>query len=467
VRLPTGEGDAARVCPDLAENARRSVRGPHPVEAATPILRAGQAWETSPVIRFWDAELFDLTTLDGRPTEEQLDALRAIRRETPIGRGPFGPVVLRHDDVAALAADRRLRGPGLDILRLQGITSGPIFDRVGQLLLFMEGDDHHRIRRLVSAAFTPRAVEQLRGLAREVLDGLVDGVDAEGRCDAATALCDPYPVPVICALVGIPSDRWEDMSRWARVFLYAIGLEAAARSSEILAVIEEMDAYLLELIAERRTAPTDDLLSALIAANLDGDRLSSDELLSVVFMLLVGGTDTTRNQLSLLLHTFATHPAAWAMLRARPELLSSAVEEGIRWDPATGFIPRVAITDLEFGDVVVPAGSIVVLNSRSANHDETALPGAERFDITRVPPPGWRLLTFGAGIHFCLGAALARLELQEGLACFVDRFETLRLDGTPERNGPASSIDGFEQLPIAWTSARPRDAASTSTSGGR
>lgn len=375
------------------------------------------------------------------------------RATAPLAKGPFGPMVIHHSDVTELLRDRRLRGPGMDFARMSGIPEGSrAWARQEQILLFMEGDDHHRLRRLVSKAFTPKAVEALRPFTRGVIAGLVDDVVDDGRCDAVATLCDPFPIPVICALVGIEADRWEDMSRWASSILLSLRLDAGNFLDEIEGAQAELDEFITELVAERRGAPRDDLLSNLVSVEEEGDRLSPSELLSVVAMMLVAGTDTTRNQLSNVIHTFAEHPDQWALLRDRPELVPNAVEEAIRWEPATEALPRFAVEDLEIAGHLVPAGSVVVLMSMSANHDATVLPGGDRFDITRATPEGWHLLTFGGGIHYCLGANLARLELTEAVAELSRRFATLALDGEAVQHGPGAPIRGYTSLPIRFTS---------------
>jgi cytochrome P450 len=374
------------------------------------------------------------------------------RATAPLAKGVFGPLAIHHRDVVDLLRDRRLRGPGMDFARLSGIPEGSrAWQRQEQILLFMEGDDHHRLRRLVSKAFTPRAVESLRPFTRATIARLVDAVADDGRCEAVSSLCDPFPIPVICALVGVEADRWEDMSRWASDILLSLRLDAGQFLDRIESAQAELDDFITELIEQRRVRPGDDLLSNLIGVEEEGDRLSSSELLSVVAMMLVAGTDTTRNQLSTVIHTFAEHPDQWALLRSRPELTANAVEEAIRWHPATEGLPRFAVEDIEIGGHLVPAGTVVVLMSMSANHDTEALPGADTFDITRSAPDGWHLLTFGGGIHYCLGANLARLELHEAVAELATKFPTLALDGDPVLHPPGSPIGGYSSLPIRWT----------------
>lgn len=385
-------------------------------------------------------------------TAEGARALFAeARASATLGRGAFGPIAIHHHDVIELLRDKRLRGPGMDFARVSGIPEGSrAWKRQEQILLFMEGDDHHRLRRLVSKAFTPRAVESLRPTTRATIAGLLDAVIDGGECDAVPTLCEPFPIPVICALVGIEPDRVADMSRWASSILLSLRLDAGAYLAEIEQAQAELDDYLDGLIDERRASPRDDLLSNLILAEEAGDRLSRSELQSVVAMMLVAGTDTTRNQLSNMIHTFAEHPDQWALLRERPELVPNAVEEAIRWEPATEALPRVATETLEIGGYQVEAGAIVVLMSMSANHDTAVMADADVFDIARETPAGWHLLTFGGGIHYCLGASLARLELTEALAELSSRLPALRLAGEAVTNPAGSVIAGYTTLPVAW-----------------
>ncbi|MGB8860391.1 MAG: cytochrome P450 [Ilumatobacteraceae bacterium] len=398
-----------------------------------------------------EADLPQLFPGDQRDAEAARAVLADVRATAPLAKGLFGPMVVHHRDVTSLLRDRRLRGPGMDLARLSGIPEGSrAWARQEEILLFMEGEDHHRLRRLVSKAFTPRAVEALRPFTRATIARLFDDVAEAGTCDAVPALCDPFPIPVICALVGIEADRIDDMSRWASSILLSLRLDAGQFIDEIEQSQIELDEYITGLIEARRAEPRDDLLSNLISVEEEGDRLSASELLSVVAMMLVAGTDTTRNQLSNMIHTFAEQPEQWELLRSRPDLVPAAVEEAIRWEPATEALPRFAIEDVEIGGYLVPAGSVVVLMSMSANHDTSVMADADRFDIEREIPDGWHLLTFGGGIHYCLGANLARLELTEALAELANRCETLTLAGPPVMNPQGSVIQGYMSLPISW-----------------
>jgi cytochrome P450 len=333
---------------------------------------------------------------------------------------------------------------------MQGITEGRLFRRNQEILLFMEGEDHHRLRRLVAKAFTPRAVDRLRPVMREAFGERLSEVAGRGRCDAVPELCESYPIEIICALVGVPSDDWALFSKWADAILQSLSFEVGAKLAMIEDAIEEIDAYVSELIDLRRRDPRDDLLSELIAVEEQGERLSAAELLAVTNMMLVAGTDTTRNQLGLALWAFATHPDQWALLAARPDLVPAAVEEAIRYSATTGGVPRVALEDLEIHGVTIPAGTFVMLLSGTANHDPSVLERPDEFDILRDRPEGFSQLTFGGGPHYCLGAALARAELQEALGAAAPTLRDLALDGEPTWRDPCGLI-GPRSLPLRWT----------------
>jgi cytochrome P450 len=263
-------------------------------------------------------------------------------------------------------------------------------------------------------------------------------------------LCESYPIRVICALVGVPSDDWELFSRWADIILQSLSFDVPSKLPMIEEAIEELDLYVGTLIEERRRAPGADLLSELIAVEEEGERLNSAELLAVTNMMIVAGTDTTRNQLALALHTFATHPDQWKALAEHPELVPAAVEETIRFSAATGGVPRVALQDIQIHGVTIPAGTFVTLVTGTANHDPAVLERPDDLDVTRRAPKGFNLLTFGGGTHYCLGANLARAELQEALRLAAPALPDLALDGEPAWREPFG-IWGPRSLPLRWS----------------
>ena len=330
-----------------------------------------------------------------------------------------------------------------------GITDERFLQRQGISILSAEGDTHLRLRRLVAPAFSPRQADRLRPFMREVINGLVDTVAAAGKADVAVDLCEPYPIPIICELLGAPKSDWQLFSRWANDILEIFSLDVASKLDLIMRTQDELDAYTRDLIEQRRSKPADDLLTDLIAAEEAGDKLSNDELVMMVNAVIVGGTDTTRNQLGCALGLFAEHPDQWALLAERPELAQRAVEETMRYFGAVRGTARFASVDIEYRDVVFPAGTFVSVGLAEANRDTAVFDEPMVFDITAQKSEQPQL-TFGSGIHYCLGQALARAELQEALPLLARRMPNLRLDGPTEWKPDGVGIFGPAHMPVTF-----------------
>jgi cytochrome P450 len=352
--------------------------------------------------------------------------IRAAHETAPIAVGPVGPEILSYELArAALREPRFIVAPGINLMA-QGVTSGPVWDKVTNNLLCLDGEEHQRLRRLVSKAFTPRATARLSDTIAAVINRLIDDVAEAGHCDIVTDIARPYPIPIICALIGAPAEDWEKFSHWTEESFKAFGFTAdiAADGPDILRAWGELDDYVDDMVSQRREHLTDDLLSELIRIEDQGDRLSADELRMLVASLLMGGTDTTRNQLPACLFAMCEHPDQWALLAAEPDAAMAAVEESMRHSPAVCGAVRLATEDVEFGGFLFPAGTFIFINTYAANHDPTVFPNPERLDIRRKSPPP--ILTFGGGAHYCLGASLARRELADALAILAQRMPNLR-----------------------------------------
>jgi len=385
---------------------------------------------------------------------DPLEAHRAIaeaRRQSPIAIGAHAPEVLSYELVRTVLRDDRFvtaRGLGLD---LQGVTSGPLWDRAVANILSLDGEAHHRIRRLVSKAFAPRGAERLRSLAGQIVTELVDPLTVVGHCDVVTDIARRYPTPVICALLGAPRRDWDLFSRWVDDIKKLFEWNVAEDGPAILAAWDQLDAYLEEMIARRRHTLTDDLISELIRAEDEGSRLTHDELLMLAATLLGAGTDTTRNQLAAAVQALADHPDQWRLLAQHPELAGNAVHELMRYCPVIFGSARIAAQDVELGGVTIPAGTMVAANTAAANRDPAVYQDPDRLHITRSDPPP--MLTFGGGTHYCLGSHLARLELAEALRVITRRMPN------PRRTGPApwpamNGITGPTTVPIAFEPCR-------------
>ena len=385
---------------------------------------------------------------DGSETERRA-ALTDLATRTWIARTPLGYIITRHADVTAMLRDRRwFSAIGL-IAQMQGVDDPEWNRRSGQNILGMEGDEHQRLRRLVGPAFTPKAAERLRPFMAEVINELADPLCARGHGDFVVEVCEPYPIPIVCELLGAPRDDWELFSRLATDIFRVFNGNLARDLQTIMAAQDEMGAYMSQLIAERRDEPRDDLLSDLIAAEEAGDRLTTEEMQSLANAVLLAGTDTTRNQLACAVELFARSPDQLRLLRDQPSLAPQAAEEVMRHFGAIRGTARYASENIAYRGVEFPPSTLIFPSFTAANHDESQFDQPLRFDITRRSSAPH--MTFGSGIHYCLGAFLARAELQEALKAVAQRMPDLCLDGEVEWKPVSNGIWGPSTLPIRFT----------------
>ena len=315
-----------------------------------------------------------------------------------------------------------------------------------QHMLSTSPPDHTRLRRLVSAAFTRRRMDVLEPRIQEIADGLLDGLAAAdgGQVDLVAGYGYPLPMTVITELLGVPHRRRDDFRRWSGIVVNA----SVYPAETFIEAATEMVSYIRELIAQKRAAPSDDLLSDLIAVRDGGDRLSEDELSSMVFLLLIAGHETTVNLICGGMLALLTHPDQMHLLRTEPERLPAAVEELLRFDgPLQVATPSVTAAPVQIGDVTIPAGEVVLPALLAANRDPGRFDEPDRLDITRTAASH---LAFGHGIHHCLGAPLARLEGRIAIGSLIKRFPHLRLadPATEPHRGPGLLMNGLTKLPV-------------------
>ena len=374
------------------------------------------------------------------------DVLHGLAQKSWLARIPLGYLTLDREAGEFFLRSRKATFPGQLIAEFNGIADGPLREEIDRNILHIDGADHQRLRNLLNPAFTPRAADRWRPAMRDILTSLIDPIRDQGSAEFVEAVAKPYPALTIATVMGAPAVdamRLHDWSAWIqRQF---DGPSLATQRDRIEQAVVEFYAWCDELLARRRQAPGDDLISFLIAVEAEGDRLSDVELVNLVLNVLIGGVDTTQSQLAHAIRLFATRPEQWAMLGADPDLAERAVDEVLRHEPVTPFTARILVEDVDYRDVTFPAGTVVMVCSFTGNRDGT---GPAEFDITAQRPPG-RLMTFGAGIHFCVGANLARAELEEALRLLAVRLPGLRLDGDAEL-GTVHGIYGIERLPIAW-----------------
>ena len=398
------------------------------------------------------ADTLDIPTIPFRQEQTRAarqELLRSIASDSWLARNDIGYSVLSYDAVVGVLRDKRWHSAAGLVSQIQGITDERFLSRRRVSILNAEGDTHVRLRRLVAPAFSPRSADRLRPFMREVVNNLVDTVAPNGRAEIVADLCEPYPIPIICELLGAPKEDWQLFSRLAGDVLRIFSGNLAEELELVMSAQDELGDYARGLIAERRNKPADDLITELIAAEEAGDKLDTDELCMMVEAVIVGGTDTTRNQLGLALALFAEHPDQWKLLADDPSLAPRAVEEVMRYHGAVGGTVRFASEDIEYNGVLFPKGTFMSVSLATGNFDSSVFPDVLTFDITREPV-GQPQLSFGSGIHYCLGASLARAELQEAFTTLAQRMPNLALDGEVTYKPSVVGIFGPAALPVTF-----------------
>lgn len=405
------------------------------------------------------AERFFVAAMSPACREDPYPLYEEYRGTAPLVRGDetiwiaFGhaevTTVLRH---GALSSDERHATTEIG-------KSDPA-ETLSRSLLFMDPPDHTRLRGLVARAFTPRRVADLRASTEAITAQLLDGACAHGGSqpvDLIAALAYPLPVRVICALLGIPDADEPVFTGWSRALARWVD-PSVLRSPEVDAAIRtaerELGTYLTDLLDARRRRPGDDLLSALVLVEADGDRISPQEIVDLALLLLVAGHETTVNLIGNGLLALLRAPDEMARLRRAPELVAGAVDELLRFDSPVQLSQRVALGDLDLLGERVRAGDEIMLVLGAANRDARVFPDPHRLDVGRDARSH---VAFGGGIHHCLGAALARLEGQVALTALLERTSHLELAGPPTRR-PTFTLRGLETLPVALVARAERGA---------
>jgi pimeloyl-[acyl-carrier protein] synthase len=351
----------------------------------------------------------------------------------------------RHADVVELLRDDRFSADRTLSERYR--PPPPHRARPGRSMLIVDPPDHTRLRNLVSKAFTPRMVEQLRPRIESITAGLLDRARTRAGMDLVAEFAYPLPVIVIAEMLGVPARDRLRFQEWSAIVVRGLDpVRDAAEDEEVFDAREALASYLLGVVEERRREPRDDLITAMIAAEEHGDFLSVGELVAMCNLLLVAGHETTVNLLGGGVLALLQHPEHLALLRSRPELARSAVEELLRFTSPVQWTGRVAMAELELGGRTVRPRQSVVGILAAANRDPAVFLDPDVMDLSREPNPH---VAFWRGIHFCLGAPLARLEAQVALPMLLDRLPRLRLAGAPVPR-PTWVLRGLERLPVAF-----------------
>jgi cytochrome P450 len=350
--------------------------------------------------------------------------MREIAAESWLADSPLAKFVLDREAAEFFLRHRATTFPGQKVAEIYGISDGALKEEIDRNILHLNGADHARLRGKVNHAFTPKAADGWRPVMRDFIAELFARVEDDGRCEAVEALCKPYPAMTIATIMGAPLEDAGPLAEWSNWIQRQFAFDFQEHRDRIEQACQELYDHLEHL-------PRRGLLETL-------GELEDRELVNLAVNVLVGGIDTTQSQLAQALRLFAEHPAQWEILRADPSLAADAVQAILHHEPITPFTARICLEDIEFRGVTFPRDSLVFVWAGAS----------ETFDITA--PPAGRPLTFGAGIHYCLGANLARAELQEALAHLAPRMPGLRMEGEPEYES-VQGIYGLSRLAVAWS----------------
>jgi cytochrome P450 len=372
-----------------------------------------------------------------------------------------GPIRLPDASLTVFSAyrdcDEALRHPASSVDRAKSTVAQRMFadgaiarPQGPAMFLFLDPPDHTRLRKLVSKAFVPKVVNELQPEITRLVDGLLDGIAERGRFDAISDLAYPLPVAVICRLLGVPLKDEPEFGRVSALIaqaldpFFAITGEPAEGMQERIQAGQWLRDYLRELIEQHRSQPGDDLMSRLIAVEESGDQLTEDEIVATCSLLLVAGHETTVNLIANAILAMLRHPAQWAALGTDAARAPAVIEETLRYDPPVQLVARIAADNMTIGDTQIAKGDSMMLLLAAAGHDPEEFDRPETFDPDRKAV---RHLAFGKGLHYCLGAPLARLEAAVALSAVTARFPEARLDGEPAYK-PNVTLRGLSSLAV-------------------
>jgi cytochrome P450 len=382
---------------------------------------------------------------------------RQLRAEDPVHWNPLwgGWILTRHDDVQASFQDRRLSADRMSpfmasLKKEEARELQPSYQIFSKWMVFTDPPQHTRLRMLVNKAFTLRRVESLRPRIQAIVDELLDRVIPAGRMELIHDFAYLLPVTVIAELLGVPARDHENIKKWSdeiTLFIFgAIGVPDRRQRAQLAML--ELASYLKAVIAERRQQPQDDLISALIAAQEQDDALTDDEIVSTCALVLFGGHETTTNLISSSVHALLKNPEQKQKLAENPSLISTAVEEFLRYDGPSKSMVRLALEDFELRGKQIKKGQRLLLIQSAANHDPERFANPDSLDITRQPNPH---VAFGYGIHFCLGAPLARVETAITINTILQRLPKLRLAADTLEWHPTIVSRALKALPVAFS----------------
>lgn len=376
-----------------------------------------------------------------------------LRSQDPVHWDPFLHtwVVTRYNDVVeVLQHYSARRTPTPEQLRSLGLSSlEPIAEVLVRQMLFLDPPAHARIRGLASRAFTPRRVEYMRSHIQDIADSLIDSALQQGHMDIITDLADPLPAIVTAELLGLPTSDWRQLTAWSTDFAEVLGnfQHNPDHAKRMIRILDQLKGYFRAAVQERQRRPHDDLISALLTAEVDGDRLSEEEVIANSIMLLTGGQETTTNLIGNGLLTLLRHPDQMALLRSNPALIATSIEEFLRFESPVQYTSRLAPEDMRLGGKAIRKKQAVITIMGAANRDPERFPNPDTLDITRQDN---RHLAFAWGAHFCFGAPLARLEGDIAFSTLLRRMPGMQLVPGPIVWRENLSFRGLTSLPVTF-----------------
>ena len=401
---------------------------------------------------------------DGRPAEPptfagaELDRdphalFRRMRLVTPFLRRDDGSyIAIRSGDVERLYADTRTRQMETERLRSQGIHQGYLYDIFRHTMLYANGTAHRQRRAPLARAFAFRLIAELRPTIRARALKLLDALEDRAQMDLVDEYAALLPACIISEILGLEDTDIPQFTRWvysiSRAFSFAFAKEEIPAMED---AARNLTAYVQRLLVDRRATPRLDFLSSYVLGVDEADKLTPIEVLSQIITVIIGGSDTTRGALAIMVHLLLQHREQWeAVCSGDMKLIAGAVSESLRYEPAVGSTPRFTLADIEISGYLVPAGSVLSLSILSAMRDPALYSEPDRFNIRRADHPR-RHMAFGGGAHRCLGEALARAELEEGLAALAERLPTLHMAGEPLRVSGHADIRRISGMRVGWT----------------
>lgn len=403
----------------------------------------------------FDPSLSLFQLLDPKVHADPFPFYRRLREEAPVTWDPFMHtwVVTRYEDVhfvlKEFSADRTPDPKKMEALGLPSL--GPVADLMARQMLFLDAPDHTRLRKLCMSAFTPRRVEAMEDKVREIAHGLIDQAAKSGECELIADFAEPFPAIVTAGLLGVPLEDHRQLKSWSATFAEMLGnfQHNPDRIRDVLKCVADMTGYFRDAVREQERNPHDGLIRSLMDAEVDGQRLSEDEVIANTIVTMVGGQETTTNLIGNGILTLTRQPDKMAQLRAHPEIIEPAVEELLRYETPSQHTARIVKQDTEIGGKLMKKGEAVMAVMAAGNRDPDRFPNPDELDLTRTDN---RHLAFGWAAHFCFGAALARMEARISYLALLARMEDIRV-AVPESTlewRTNSGLRGLSALPLAF-----------------